>query len=186
MREKYLFQVVYNNENAGVTGAMNFFLNQFFGFDYLAKVDNDTLVPKNWWQCLRIALDEAKLEIIQAKHKFFIYGVKNWKDLENKRPTRKLSNGTAVYCSYVGGTGVLWRGNLIRNIPRSGLLYGWNLFQKTVPITRKALFSGVYVHLLDMDSYNKYASSIDTEYLKSIGRIYDLDSIARDKVEKSI
>lgn len=186
VRKKYRFQVVYCDENRGITGAMNFFLNQYFGFEHLCKVDNDTLVPFGWWQSLRSALEEGKIHIIQAKHKFFIYGIKDWQDLEAKRPVKKISSGNLVFRSYVGGSGVLWRGDIVRSVPKVGLLYGWNLFQKTVPITRKALFSGAYVHLLDMASYNRYSPSVDVDYLKSIGRVDDLDSVAFRKVEKSI
>ena len=160
------------DRNTGVGGAMNWFFNQTQGYKWVAKVDNDTMVPEGWLTELVTIAEKHLIDIIQANHHFKIRDFKTWEDLE-ERSVHVIHNdkGSIVKWHLVGGSGVLInRERITEHIDTSTLLNGWSVFQSKHPELNKALYNGVWVDLLDMEDNAKRADGVDTEYYKSIGR----------------
>lgn len=159
---------VYNSpKNVGVAGAMNTFLDITKGKEYVAKVDNDTLVPKDWLEKLLVNLVDNRADIVQAKHHLikavhpdgFDAWVRNMKHQEN-----------LVFNSFVGGTGIVFRRDIIDKVPRTDwMLGGWHKWQMEHPEIIKAFDLDVFVDLLDTgplgENYNEFP-----EYYKETKR----------------
>lgn len=161
-------ELVLKKENTGISGAMNTFFDMTKDAKYVAKVDNDTVVPKNWLKDLLPALN--KVEIVQAKHYFFSTIYENWENLRNRRPAIKINGGNLVYAKIVGGTGVVFKRNIIAEHLAQRDLYGWGDFQRKNKQHRRGFFDGVWIDLLDMAGYNQYKDDIDMKYFLSTKR----------------
>lgn len=161
--------VFYNKTNVGVIGAMNQCL-PLCG-DLMAKVDNDTLVPKKWLTGLYMKLQEHSLFAIGAKHKIMNANYDTWDEwMEN---LKKIDDD--VYLTdYIGGSGVLFKTEGIENIPVHGRFFGWGDIQNQMVKSGKkiAFHNGVYVDLLDMETDNKYNTDF-IDYRLEVGRIKD-------------
>jgi len=165
--------VFYNKKNNGVIGAMNQCLPLCGGL--MAKVDNDTLVPKKWLTTLYTKLQEHSLFAIGAKHKIMNSNYKTWDDwMEN---LKKLDNDLYL-TNYVGGSGVLFRTEGIKNIPARGRFFGWGDIQEQMVRSDKkiAFHNGVYVDLLDMDADNKYNTDF-IDYRLEVGRVKNVKQL---------
>lgn len=163
------FELVLKKENTGISGAMNTFFDMTKNAKYVGKVDNDTLVPENWLDDLCAVLE--KVEIVQAKHYFFSALYENWESMINKRPSVKFNGGNIIYAKIVGGSGVVFKRNIITKYLREHGLYGWGDFQIGNKQHRRAIFDGVWIDLLDMADYNLYKADIDRNYFLETGRL---------------
>lgn len=139
-------KLTFNDKNRGVAGAMNQFISEN-DFKFLAKVDNDTIVPEDWLRVLLPVLDVA--DIVQAKHSII-------KDTFNGTfdewmQTMKTSKMQGVfYNRFVGGSGIVFKRNVIGKLPEDGwVLGGWNKWQKDNLNIKKAFCSNVEIKLLD-------------------------------------
>jgi glycosyltransferase involved in cell wall biosynthesis len=164
------FELVLNEKNTGISGAMNTFFEMTKEAEFVAKVDNDTIVPVNWLSDLITVLEQAHLDIVQAAHYFHSTIYKDWDDLSQRRLTKQLENGNVVYAKIVGGSGIVLRRSIVKEPLEDKGLYGWGNFQYRYREYRRAMFDGVWVDLLDMADYNTYRTDIDTAYFLSTGR----------------
>ncbi len=151
------FEIWFTSENSGVDRPMNWFYEVTEG-QYLAKVDNDTIVPPGWLDKLKE--DIEGLDIVGASHhtmsKSALYNMK-----------RAADTGKPFLCSCVGGSGILYRrdihdrcGLIDTDYDNAGILDCWSNF-----ITRhssagnlKIAMSPLWVDLLDMDDHFKRRS----------------------------
>jgi glycosyltransferase involved in cell wall biosynthesis len=164
------FELVLNEKNTGISGAMNTFFEMTKEAEFVAKVDNDTIVPVNWLSDLITVLEQAHLDIVQAAHYFHSTIYKDWDDLSQRRLTKQLENGNVVYAKIVGGSGIVLRRSIVKEPLEDNGLYGWGDFQCKHREYQRGMFDGVWIDLLDMADYNTYRTDIDTAYFLSTGR----------------
>jgi len=164
------FKYILNEKNTGISGAMNVFFEMTKDAEFVAKVDNDTLVPVNWLSNLAMVLDQAHLDIVQAAHYFHSTIYTDWDDLVRSRPVKQFENGNVVYAKIVGGSGIVLRREIIQEPLEDNGLSGWGNFQYQHREHRRGMFDGVWIDLLDMADYNTYRTDIDTDYFLSTGR----------------
>ena len=169
------FDLILKEENTGISGAMNTFFEMTEGEKYVAKVDNDTIVPAGGLSDLQDILILAKLEIVQAAHYFFSTLYEDCDALMNKRPSRKVNDGNIVYTKIVGGSGIVFKREIITEPLKENGLYGWGNFQYQHREHRRGMYDGVWIDLLDMAGYNLYKGDIDKEYFLSTGRLRKRD-----------
>lgn len=152
----------FNAENSGIAMAMNVFLKETNGFPIVGKVDNDTIIPKNFIAKMKPHLEHA--DIIQAKH--HIIPATHPLGWEGFTHNMKRENGL-IYNHYVGGSGVIFKRNLVKLIPQTdNKIMGWREFQKQNPDLKKAFAPDVEIKLLDEGGYGDYP-----EYYKETGRL---------------
>ena len=168
--------IKYNDTNKGVAGAMNQFFNIIKDkHEYFAKVDNDTIVPKNWLFDMVSVLEFEDVDFIQAKHFFVAKGIKDWDDLILKHRTKDFFGNKLIYRDTVGGSGLVGRcskvGELDESVP---LLIGWSKYLSNNGFIC-AFYDGVTIDVLDIEYYNELKLD-DLEYLISTGRM-DINSI---------
>lgn len=166
--------MTFNDYNEGIVPTMNYFLSATKDRDYIAKVDNDTMVPEGWLDRMVSAMVESDVDIMQAKHHFWMSGYRDWDDFESRRRNVGVSGGRVFPHHYVGGSPiVINRQSLTDGIAqREGLLNGWTAYQARRPGLRKAFFDGVWADILDKDTYNTYTTGTDRRYIHNIGRGY--------------
>jgi glycosyltransferase involved in cell wall biosynthesis len=158
--------VIYNKENLGVSGAMNQFLEITKNDEYVGKVDNDTVVPKDWAEKTLDILKSNDLDIVQPKH----YIIKatypdGWDGFVKTLP--KIGEGLWK-SDFVGGSGIVFRRRCVKGyLPKTDwVLGGWNDWQKAHPEVKKAFTDKVEIKLLDEKGYDDYP-----EYYQKTGRI---------------
>jgi glycosyltransferase involved in cell wall biosynthesis len=146
--------VVQNTENIGVAGAMNYFFENTSNEIYVAKIDNDTVVPVDWLDKLLASAINCRLDIVQAKHSIMrqshVSGdFDTWmKTLETDAAYKNIH-----YSSHVGGTAILIRRAIIdERLESKWVLGGWDKFQSEHSELRIAFDSSVEVALLDTES----------------------------------
>lgn len=151
--------IIFNKENLGVRGAMQHFFDLTKDYTWVAKVDNDTLVPKDWLSKLQNCALANNLDIVQAKHGITKETAeKGWKGMMSV--CTKIANG--VYQSNcVGGSGVIIRRAAITELPESDwVLGGWTHWQKRNRQVKKGFCEKVKITLFDTDEkgadYSKY------------------------------
>lgn len=167
--EKYLnsinnFRVsVYHNKGKNsIAAAMNLFLNLSDEYKYCIKVDNDTIIPKDF--CKRMLPYMEYADIIQAKH--HIIPATNPGGWEGFTKNIKTIENGLLYYHYVGGSGIMFKRSVVDTIPETGEpLGGWRHFQRLHPELRKAFVPDVEIKLLDEHGYEDYP-----EYYKLTGR----------------
>lgn len=93
----------------------------------------------------------------------------------NKRPSRKVNDGNIVYTKIVGGSGIVFKREIITEPLKENGLYGWGNFQYQHREHRRGMYDGVWIDLLDMAGYNLYKGDIDKEYFLSTGRLRKRD-----------
>jgi glycosyltransferase involved in cell wall biosynthesis len=144
-------QVVLNDENIGIAGAMNQFLALTKDCEFVGKVDNDTVVPRNWCSVLLSKLKACELDIIQAKHNLDP-AVTKGKTFDQWMQTMKQhAKDESVYLHhFVGGSGIVFRRNIVSEIPQTEWkLYGWRQFQRENPQLKTAFTTDLEIELLD-------------------------------------
>jgi glycosyltransferase involved in cell wall biosynthesis len=137
-----------------VPGTMNFFFEHTTE-EFVAKVDNDTIVPKGWLGKLLAAVTEHNLDVVGAKHYFNVSRYKDWNDLV-AHGERK---GELVLHPWVGGSGIIIRRSFVAEpLPTNmGKMFGWTHYQDAKGKPGKIAFhEGVEVGLLDMETDNKF------------------------------
>jgi len=180
------FHIDFNDRNIGIANAMNWFFNQTKEHEYVAKVDNDTMVSDGWLPKMIEAAKIGQVDILQAKHHFIIARYKNWNEMENDQRIENLNGcGKIVHYPFVGGSGIIIRRAVIKeDIKSSGHIFGWSVYQDTRPEIRSAFYPGVWIDLLDMADYNKHAVDADMKYYGDTGRLElkERDAMGNEKV----
>lgn len=175
--------LIMNKKNVGVAGAMNQFIEairkDFGGYNFAAKVDNDTIVPKDFFSKMRskfvLGNCEFLIDVLQSKHPIlkathplgFDYWVKN-------TMKHDLYDKSIFYNHFVGGSGIVFRLSILRSdvkIPETEwALGGWREFQKMMPKEIvKAFTTDVEIKLLDMNDEGgaNYPSAYSEYYRKT-------------------
>jgi GT2 family glycosyltransferase len=156
--------VVLNDENTGVAGAMNIFIKMNTNNNYLAKVDNDTIVKKDWLDILLKKVVDKNIDIIQAKHPILVktHATGSFDEWMKKLEQDKDDN-SIYYSKFVGGSGIVFNRKIItEDIPTvEWKLAGWREFQRKHTSSKKAFCTETVIKLLDMNegggaNYIKY------------------------------
>lgn len=151
---------VYNSLNIGIAGAMNQFLHKTPGAMIAGKVDNDTVVPVDWIEKLLPHLQ--KTDIVQAKHHLIKAthpaGFDDW-------VSTMKADGPLRFNHFVGGTGILFKRNIISRIPATEWkLGGWRQWQREHPEFKKAFATDVEIELLDTNENGEDYSAYPDYY----------------------
>lgn len=153
-----------NKKNFGVSGAMNYFFEKTKNKEFVAKVDNDTIVEKDWLKKLLDVSRELNLDLVQAKHPIYKLShpsgsFDEWmKEKEQDKKNKKI-----FYSDHVGGSGVIIRRSKINaKLNSEWVLGGWDKFQEKNKKLLKAFYAGTEIDLLD----TKNGEIIDTQHEK--------------------
>lgn len=141
------------NENTGIAGAMNIFLGLTFGEKFVSKVDNDTIVPPDFFTKMLACM--AVCDIVQAKH-YIIPETDplGWDHFISTMP--EIVPGLRKN-HFVGGSGIVFRRDIVEKVPETKwMLGGWRQFQRERPELIKAFFEKVEIKLLDEHGYSDY------------------------------
>lgn len=160
--------ILFNEENKGIAGAMNQFLEITRHFAYVGKVDNDTIVPDNWASVLLKKCVDHDIDIVQAKHPIisqtFAAGFDAWMKTMKAEPKDK----SIFYHHFVGGSGIIFNRKKITSIPTTDwLLYGWRQYQRENIKLKKAFCTAVQIELLDTDEYGVDYSKYPEYYIET-------------------
>ena len=159
-------EVIYNKENLGVRGAMNQFFELTKDEEWIGKVDNDTIVLKDWADKLKEQVEIHGLDIIQAKHHIIqATHPLGWDGFTKNM--QEISDGLYLN-NFVGGSGIIIRRNIIKEpLPKTNwILGGWFDWQLAHPEVKKAFYAGVEIKLLDEKGYGDYP-----EYYRATKRV---------------
>jgi GT2 family glycosyltransferase len=169
---------IYRSERQGIDKNMDLFFSLTAGVEWVAKIDNDTMVPDRWLEDLITAAKRSNVDVIAPSH---------FKNVMAKRKylaDSKMVEDTGVYVNrHVGGLFALRR-SWLDLVLRMGLTAyweqygktpgGWTNLQETSPGI-KAFYPKVYVTLLDIgegkNDYPKYNSALTKERRIAYGRI---------------
>lgn len=153
----------FHHINAGIRIPMNWFIDHTKNYDVVAKVDNDTLIPKDF--CARMIPHLAHADVVQAKHHIIEATCKGGWDAFIK-PMYK--NGGLCFNSFVGGSGIVIKRKMLSDLPATDwLLYSWMTWQKQNPHVTKAFATDCEIKLLDEHGYPKEYE----DYYRKTGRI---------------
>lgn len=155
-------EIFHSKKNTGLVPPMNYFFNKFCNYKYVAKVDNDTIVGKDWLSKLKEVLDEYPLLAVEGNHYLMLsYNIKENDDYFKCLFSVDFKDGKLYFSDLVGGTGTLIRTALIDEIPEmEGSLSGWIQYQVTKQIP-SAFYTGVWINRLDQIGTNKYKEVSD-------------------------
>lgn len=158
--------------NRGVAGAMNVFFEKTANEYYVAKVDNDTIVPKDWLINLLGMATWRKIDIVQARHPILHHSFDTFEEWAEAELTQDKLAKRVYYSNYVGGSGVAIKRDKITTPLTEGIgpLKGWTEFQSLHPELKKAFCLNVEVELLDMVGDNEPRYSDYADYYREVGR----------------
>ncbi len=166
-------KVHFEKSNKGLIPPMNYFLNEYRNYRYIAKVDNDTIVSPGWLEKLKEVMEEFPLTAVEADHYLMLnYDIKTNDDYYRHLFSVDFKGHKLYLAEIVGGTGTLIRRSAIDFIPEMpGTLSGWIQYQHE----RKAIsafYTGAWIDRLDQVSTNKFKEVSDyPEYDKEIDRL---------------
>jgi GT2 family glycosyltransferase len=148
--------LIFNDCNLGVAGAMNQFFDRTKTSGWIGKVDNDTIVERDWAIKLIRKAQAVGADIIQAKHHIIpTVHSGGWSGLMK---TLKGIDEETFETPFVGGSGIIFRRTIIKEPLASPewKLGGWNDWQVAHPEFKKVFYGGVEVRLLDEHGYFDY------------------------------
>lgn len=152
LSEPKIISTHFSHTNLGIRTPMNWFIACTADYQVVAKVDNDTLIPKDF--CERMLPHMKYADIVQAKHHIIEDTCPGgWDNFI--RPMRK--SGELCFNYFVGGSGVLIKRSVMSDLPSTEwILYSWVTWQKQHPAVIKAFAKDVEIKLLDEKGYNDY------------------------------
>ena len=124
-------EIILSDENVGLAKPMNYMFRKYKNFEYVAKVDNDTVLPYGWEANLRYAYDVIDREKIHVREEARMrvgaisgWCLRPWGEQTDKWYQDMISvnvQGIPLKLnSYICGTGVLINMDMIRE---RGLLF---------------------------------------------------------------
>ena len=166
-------EIFFSGTNTGLVPPMNHFIKKFSNYRYIAKVDNDTIVSKDWLGKLKEVMDEYPLLAVEADHYLMVaYNIKENNDYYKHLYNIDFNGSKLYFSEIIGGTGTLIRNALIDEIPEyKKTLSGWIQYQhyKQLP---SAFYTGVWIDRLDQTGTNKYRKPSDfPKYDKQIAHL---------------
>ena len=163
LTEPKIISIYESHGNLGIRTPMNWFINITANYDFISKVDNDTVIPKDF--CARMIPHMQHADIVQARHKIIEATCPGGWDAF-VRPMKK--RGQLYFNSFVGGSGIIMKRKVLSELPHTDwLLYSWMTWQKQNPNVVKAFAQDdVEIKLLDENGYQDYP-----DYYKSTKRI---------------
>lgn len=170
-RKRYqVVATILNPERRGVDVNQDTFCRRVRGCERMAKVDNDTVVPVAWDTKLLRAMREKRLSVIGADHHVGVGIPECEGDREiyfDRSKSKPVVGGRVYYYQHVGGSGVIWTGDMVERMYAAGItiadaersitLDRWTDFQHAAVAMftdEIAFFDGVFVRLLDMEGDN--------------------------------
>jgi len=176
---KKIEKVIFNEDNKMVAGAMNQFFEMTESEEFIGKVDNDTIVPKNWISKMLFEMLSNGVSIAQPKHNVLCNekDFKEWsKDMEKK--------GDFLLNSHVGGSAILIDRAMIDApiIEGMGALMGWTQYQ-TARHFLKGFLTTIEIKLLDMTGDNKQNYDDYPDYYEEVGRKQDTSFSFKDSFQ---
>lgn len=156
-------RIILMDWNSGIAGAMNYFLNVTERCEFIAKCDNDTLLPPEF--IARMMPHMKKADLIQAKHRLIAASEVGTFD---EWTSKMKGDGTTKFNHFIGGSGILCRRSVLSELPvTENKLMSWRQWQREHPEVRKAFATDVEIELLDQEGYPKEYE----DYYKQTGRI---------------
>jgi GT2 family glycosyltransferase len=155
-------EINFSKTNTGLVPPMNHFIRKFANYRYIAKVDNDTVVCKDWLSKLKEVIEEYPLLAVEADHYLMLaYDIKTNNDYYRHLFSIDFKNSKLYFSEIVGGTGTIIRAALVDEIPeKQGTLSGWILYQHMLGKV-SAFYSGAWIDRLDQAGTNKYKQPSD-------------------------
>lgn len=144
-KQKEAHSASFLNKNIGIAGAMNLFIKFTESDEYVAKIDNDTIVQADFLE--KMLPHMKKADLVQAKHPILKathpLGFDQWvKTMKQDGPLR--------FNHFIGGSGILFKRNIVNHIPVTDWkLGGWRQWQREHPEYKKAFATDVEIKLLD-------------------------------------
>jgi GT2 family glycosyltransferase len=163
-------EIFHSRENLGLVPAMNMFFDRYKDCKYVAKVDNDTVVPAGWLEKLKDVMDALPLFTVQADHYLAMpFKIDENQDFYNHCYGVEFNGEMLYFYKNSGGTGQIIRRDLIdkplaklSDTKGKGGLSGWCNMQvakyKKYP---SAFYTGVWIDRLDQSYTNKYKEVSD-------------------------
>lgn len=162
VRDPKIIHICFHHFNSGIRIPMNWFIDHTKNYEFVAKVDNDTIVPQDF--CKRMIPHLHHADIVQAKHHIIEATCPGGWDAFIK-PMYK--SGNLCFNSFVGGSGIVMKRKVLSDLPATDwLLYSWMTWQKQNPQVTKAFATDVEIKLLDEHGYGDYP-----EYYKQTKRL---------------
>lgn len=158
-------RVVLSKANVGIAGAMNYFLSVTDHCEFIAKVDNDTLIPPDF--IARMLLHLKKADLVQAKHCLIAAsGVGSFDEWVSKMP----GDDKTRFNHFIGGSGIVCRRSVLSYLtPTHDKLMSWRGWQREHPEVKKAFALDCEIKLLDTNEEGADYSQFP-EYYKETGR----------------
>jgi len=139
-KDKPDIRLILNEKNEGLSPPTNRFWRESKDkYEFLGKVDNDTLVPKGWLEEFLRTMDKLpQLVMISAIHFW------DWKP---DMPLQIINGIRLYFPSHTGGCCYLMRSSVIDKVgylnEHDGCIFGWTLYQNQI---RKRGFLLAYHH----------------------------------------
>lgn len=162
--------------NLGLIPPMNMFFDRFKNCEYVAKVDNDTVVPTGWLGKLKKVMDTYPLFTVEADHYLAMpFEIETNDDFYKHLFGVEFGGGTVYFYPNSGGTGQLIRRSVIDEpvAEKQGSLSGWVRYQQNrYKRWPSAFYTGTWIDRLDQVDTNKYKGESDyPEYDKMISKM---------------
>lgn len=169
-------EVFNSRTNLGLVPPMNMFFDRFKDSKYVAKVDNDTVVPEGWLASLKEVMDAYPLFTVQADHFLAMpFRIKTNGDFYKHLFNIDFKDGKIYFYKNSGGTGQLIRREVIDKpiVDAKGTLSGWcNVQVEKYLQWPSAFYTGTWVDRLDQTATNKYKQVSDyPQYDKMISKM---------------
>ncbi len=179
-------RIHYSKTNTGLVPPQNYFFNSFKDYNYVAKVDNDTIVPRNWLSRLKEVMDSFPLFAVEADHFLMLsYDVKTNDEYYRHLFSSDFKDFKLYFSEIVGGTGTLIRMSYIDEpLPEiPGTLSGWIQYQADKNRI-SAFYGGVWVDRLDQSGTNKYKKSDYPDYDAYINKLRPRTKISSRRIDE--
>jgi len=174
-------KIVYSEKNIGLNKPFNNFLRIYKDSSFVAKVDNDTIMPPNWLnELFYVMTTKPELDAVSAYLQRPPGSSGTFEEWKNSSFMRKVvfdDKTELAYCSYCAGSGVLIR---MRMFKEMGLLWeGYKSVQGDLTcmfrlrsnhgkLNNIAWYSGITGKLLNIKVDGKELSDDYPEYDKEI------------------
>ena len=181
-------EVVFSEKNTGLAHPINVFVKQFGSYEYLAKADNDTIVPLGWLARLKSVLDVHRdIQAVQADHYLGLpWRLKDRQEFYDCLVPRNHHKDKLYIYNFVGGSGMVFRSSLqVELVEKKDSLDGWITFigKKNVPC---AFYSGVFTERLDMVADNIKAEPLDVGYEQRIWKMRGIEQFGEKPLPKAL